>query len=133
MDVLMVTQADHSLLTLLGPHADLQRELERAIVVSSEAMPPDVVTMNSTVVYTGETAGVRRMVRIVYPRATDAAHGLISVLSPIGTALLGLSVGQSIEWDFPGGSRRTLRVDKLVYQPERNLRPAQAIEFTEWR
>jgi regulator of nucleoside diphosphate kinase len=43
------------------------------------------------------------------------------VLSPIGTALLGLSVGQSIQWDFPDGSRRRLRVDELVHQPERQL------------
>ena len=121
---LIITQADHALLTLLGPHADLQAELGRAIVVSSEAVPPDVVTMNSTVVYIDETADVRRAVTIVYPRDADASGGRISVLSLIGTGLLGLSVGQSIEWDFPDGSRRRLRVEQIVHQPERNLRPA---------
>lgn len=120
-DLLIVTQADHALLTLLRPHAALQRELERAIVVSSAALPPDVVTMNSRVVYSDETADVQRMVSIVYPSEADASVGKISVVSPIGTALLGLSVGQAVAWDFPDGSRRRLRVDALVHQPERSL------------
>ena len=120
-DLLIVTQTDRALLAALRPHFELQRELDRAVVVSSEAVPPDVVTMNSRVVYDDETAGVRRVVSIVYPRHADASEGRISVLSPIGTALLGLSVGQSIDWDFPDGSRRTLRVKELVHQPERAL------------
>ena len=77
--------------------------------------------MNSRVVYSDETAGVQRVVSIVYPREADASKGKVSVLSPIGTALLGLSVGQVIAWDFPDGSRRRLRVDELVHQPERSL------------
>jgi regulator of nucleoside diphosphate kinase len=122
MDALIITQADHALLTMLGgSHAELQRELARAVLVSSAAMPPDVVTMNSTVIYRDESADVRRAVTIVYPRDADPAEGRISVLSPIGTALLGLSVGHSIQWDFPDGSRRTLRVDELVHQPEWQL------------
>jgi regulator of nucleoside diphosphate kinase len=122
VNTLIITQADHAVLTMLGgSHAELQRELARAVLVSSGAMPPDVVTMNSTVVYRDETADVRRAVTIVYPRDADPADGRISVLSPIGTALLGLSVGQSIQWDFPDGSRRRLRVDELVHQPERQL------------
>ena len=72
-DALIVTQADHALLALLHPHAALQHELERAIVISSEALPPDVVTMNSRVVYSDETAGVQRVVSIVYPREADAS------------------------------------------------------------
>ena len=121
MGLLIVTQADQALLMQLGPHAELQRELERAIVVSSAALPPDVVTMNSRVVYTDETADVQRVVKIAYPCDADASEGRISVLSPIGTALLGLSVGQSIEWEFPDRSCRTLRVDEILDQPERKL------------
>lgn len=117
-DRLIVTQDDHAMLTLLPPHAALQRELERATVVSSEALPPDVVTMNSKVVYSDETAGVQRLVSIVYPRDAKASDGKVSVLAPIGTALLGLSVGQAIAWDFPDGFRRRLRVNALVHQPE---------------
>lgn len=121
MDILIVTQADRLLLGVLRPHAELQGELDRAVVVSSEAVPPDVVTMNSRVVYTDETSGVQRVVSIVFPSDASASDGKVSVLSPIGTALLGLSVGQAIDWDFPDGSRRRLRVNALVHQPERRL------------
>jgi regulator of nucleoside diphosphate kinase len=120
-DLLIVTQADRALLGVLRPHPELQRELDRASVVSSEAVPPDVVTMNSRVVYSDETAGVQRVVTIVFPGEADAADGKVSVFSPIGSALLGLSAGQAIDWDFPDGSRRRLRVDELVHQPERRL------------
>lgn len=119
--LLIVTQADRLLLGVLRPHAELQGELDRAVVVSSEAVPPDVVTMNSRVVYSDETSDVQRVVTIVFPSDADASEGRVSVLSPIGTALLGLSVGQAIDWDFPDGSRRRLRVDELVHQPERRL------------
>ena len=119
--LLIVTQADRLLLGVLRPHAELQGELDRAVVVSSEAVPPDVVTMNSRVVYSDETSDVQRVVTIVFPSDADASEGRVSVLSPIGTALLGLSVGQALDWDFPDGSRRRLRVDELVYQPERRL------------
>jgi regulator of nucleoside diphosphate kinase len=119
--LLVVTQADRLLLGVLRPHAELQGELDRAVVVSSEAVPPDVVTMNSRVVYSDETSGVQRVVTIVFPGDADASDGKVSVLSPIGTALLGLSVGQAIDWDFPDGSRRRLRVDGVVHQPERRL------------
>jgi regulator of nucleoside diphosphate kinase len=122
-DLLIVTQADQVLLGVLRPHAELQRELDRAIVVASDAVPPDVVTMNSRVRYSDETSGVQRVASIVFPSEADASDCRLSVLSPIGTALLGLSVGQAIDWDFPDGSRRSLRVDELVHQPERRLSP----------
>ena len=118
-DLLIVTDRDLALLTALQPHEQLRSELDRAIVVSSEAVPQDVVTMNSTVLYVDETTGERRAVKIVYPVEADAREGRISVLAPVGTALLGLSLGQPIEWEFPGGRRR-LRVEKMIYQPESN-------------
>lgn len=117
-DLLIITESDFRLLRMLRLHDELQRELERAIVVSSEAVPKDVVTMHSRVLYADETAGERRLVQIVYPTEADAGAGKISVFAPVGTALLGLSVGQSIEWDFPDGSRRRLRVEDVSYQPE---------------
>lgn len=122
-DSIMVTAADRMLLGLLCAHAPLERELDRAIVVSSAAVPPDVVTMNSRVRYTDEYEGVQRTVSLVYPTHADPARGKVSVLAPVGTALLGLSERQSIEWDFPDGFRRRLRLDEVLHQPERSRRP----------
>lgn len=118
-DTIMVTAANMESLNLLRAHAPLRRELERAIVVSSAAVPPDVATMNSRIRYTDEKDGARRAVSLVYPSQADAAKGKVSVLAPVGTALLGLSEGQSIEWDFPDGARRRLKLEQVLFQPER--------------
>lgn len=118
-DLIMVTAGDMAALNLLRAHAPLRRELERAIVVSSAAVPPDVATMNSRIRYTDEKDGARRAVSIVYPSQANAAKGKVSVLAPVGTALLGLSEGQSIAWDFPDGSRRRLKLEQVLYQPQR--------------
>lgn len=114
-DLLMIPEHDYELLVRLKPPAALQRELERAIVVSDEALPPDVVTVNSRVQYTDETTGVRRRVTIVRPHEADGAEGRISVFAPVGSALLGLSAGQSIEWRFPDGVH-LLRVEEVLSQ-----------------
>jgi regulator of nucleoside diphosphate kinase len=74
--------------------------------------------MNSRVRYTDEKDGVSRTVSLVYPTSANAAKGRVSVLAPVGTALLGLSAGESIEWDFPDGSRRRLRLEHVLQQPE---------------
>lgn len=96
----------------------LDAELARAEIVEPEAVPEDVVTMNSDVVYEDAATNVRRTVRVVYPSEADGALGRVSVLAPIGSALLGLCVGQEIEWPTPGGVRR-VRVVRVQYQPER--------------
>jgi len=95
----------------------LDAELRRAQVVEWASVPPDVVTMNTEVVYEDVDTGVRRTVRVVYPRDANSAKGHVSVLAPIGSALLGLRVGQSIEWSLPKGRRR-VRVVEIRYQPE---------------
>jgi len=118
-DLIMLTAADMAELSLLRAYAPLRRELERAIVVSSAAVPPDIATMNSRVRYTDEKNGATRTVSLVYPIEADATKGKVSVLAPVGTALLGLSEGQSIEWDFPDGSRRRLKLEQVVHQPQR--------------
>jgi regulator of nucleoside diphosphate kinase len=92
----------------------LDQELSRAEVV--EQVPPGVVAMNSTVVFEDVETGARREVRLCYPQEARSEAGCISVLAPIGSALLGLSVGQSIDWQVPGGRRR-LRI-VAVPQPE---------------
>ena len=81
-------------------------------------MPPDVVTMDSVVRYRDMHAGVSREVQIVYPEDADAARGKISVLAPVGAALLGLEAGQSIEWTFPGGETRCLLVEDVIHRPQ---------------
>lgn len=95
----------------------LEEELQRATIVARADVPADVVTMNSDVVYEDCATGVRRAVRVVYPKDADAGAGRVSVLAPIGAALLGLRVGQEIEWRVPAGTRR-VRVVDVTYQPE---------------
>lgn len=95
----------------------LSTELHRAVVVPPDRVPADVVTMNSEVVYEDLATGQRRTVRIVYPKDADAHTGRISVLAPIGSALLGLRVGQEIDWQVPTGKKR-IRLVEIRYQPE---------------
>lgn len=94
----------------------LEAELERADIFEPPAMPPDVVTMNSTarVQLAGEEP---KLLTLVYPRDADGAQNRISVLAPIGAALLGLSAGQRIEWPTPAGMA-TLKVLEVTRQPE---------------
>jgi regulator of nucleoside diphosphate kinase len=86
----------------------LAGELDRAILVPPEELPPDVVTMHSRVAFEDMRNGTVREVVLVYPPAADATAGKLSVLAPIGAALLGLRVGDTIEWPLPG--HRTARI-----------------------
>jgi regulator of nucleoside diphosphate kinase len=95
----------------------LESELVRAKVVPPEKMPKDAVTMNSRVVFEDETTGERREITLVYPGKADIDAGRISVLVPVGTALLGLRVGQSIDWELPGGEKRRYRIVAVPFQP----------------
>lgn len=95
----------------------LDEELARAKVVAAREIPGDVVTMNSDVEIEDLVARTKRNVRLVYPEAADATRGWISVLSPLGSALLGLRVNQEFDWVLPQGKRR-LRVVSVPYQPE---------------
>jgi regulator of nucleoside diphosphate kinase len=96
----------------------LADELDRAEVVPAERITGSVVTMNSRVVFRDEESGETREVSLVYPKDSNAEVGRISVLSPIGSALLGLSVGQTIDWPLPRGRLKRIRVVEVVYQPE---------------
>ena len=106
----ILTEADFVGVMALQPHPALQDELERATVVPAEGVPPGVVTMNSRVRYFDEHSGVCREIELVYPENADITDAKVSVLAPVGTALLGLEVGQSIDWPFPSGETRRLRV-----------------------
>jgi len=96
----------------------LESELGDADVVLPSEIPPDVVTMNSRARFVDEGTGEELEMTLVYPRDVDVASGWISVLAPVGAALLGLSVGQSIEWPMPHGGTRRLKVSAILFQPE---------------
>jgi regulator of nucleoside diphosphate kinase len=119
-----LTQADMDrLLALVETRRDsslekLETELLRAKVVPREQIPQDLVTMNSRVLFENETTGERREITLVYPGMADIDSGRISVLAPVGTALLGLRVGQSIDWELPGGETQRFRIIGVPYQPE---------------
>ncbi len=100
----------------------LQQELELATVIDGDQVPPDVITMNSRVRVTDLNTGTRYVFQIVFPRDADIAKNRISVLAPIGTALLGYRAGDHVEWDVPGGRRR-FRIDLVEYQPEADAMP----------
>jgi regulator of nucleoside diphosphate kinase len=119
--MVLITQADFANLSLLQPDAALQRLLESAQVVPSDAMAPDVVTMNTQVVLLDETSREQRVVRVVFPDDADPEAGRISVLEPLGMQLLGASARHVIECDLAGRVRR-LRVEQVLYQPEHSLR-----------
>lgn len=98
---------------------ELERELDRADIVDSKAMPSTVVTMNSKVKFRVSASNDEFCLTLVYPKDVDASGGTISVLAPVGSALLGLSQGDVIEWPRPGGGMLNVRIEEVVYQPER--------------
>lgn len=98
----------------------LEEELARGQLVEPADMPPHIVTMNSRVRCVEELTERVHELQLVFPRDADAASGRISVLAPVGSALLGLGVGDSIEWPVPGGRNLRLRVTEVVWQPEAN-------------
>jgi regulator of nucleoside diphosphate kinase len=105
--------------TTAGDKADaLDAELLRAEVVEPTQVPPDVVTMNSRVVYRDEETGETREVTLSYPQDASLEQGRVSVLAPVGAALLGLSVGQEIDWQLPGGKTKRLHILSVTYQPQ---------------
>lgn len=95
----------------------LEEELERGHVVAAKEVPADVITMNSRALLQDEQTGEQFTYALVFPADADPSKGKLSVLAPVGTAMLGYSVGQTIEWPTPGGMRR-LKVISLLYQPE---------------
>lgn len=102
----------------VSPAAEnLDAELARARVVGLHEVPAEIVTMNSDVLYEDTSSQAQRLVRVVFPKDADADRGWVSVLAPLGSALLGLRVGQEIDWRMPGGVRR-VRVLAVPYQPE---------------
>lgn len=98
---------------------ELFAELDRADIVAPEAMPPDVVTMNSTVKFRENSSGKEFSLTLVYPRDSGQGSDTISILAPVGSALLGLKEGDEIEWPRPGGGFLSVTIIQVLYQPER--------------
>lgn len=99
--------------------AELEAELARAEVVEPRDVPPNVVSMNSTVKFQVESSSEVFSLTLVYPKDMDSSGSKISILAPVGSALLGLSQGDQIEWPKPGGGTLRVRIEEIVYQPER--------------
>lgn len=98
---------------------ELEAELDRAEIVDPEDVPPTVVTMNSTVKFKVNASQEEFCLTLVYPKDMDSSGKTISILAPVGSALLGLSVGDEIEWPKPGGGMLRVRIEEVIYQPER--------------
>src|SRR5690606_8585105 len=96
----------------------LEAELDRAEVLEPYEVPSDVVTMNSRVLVEDLESGEQLSVTLVYPASADFQAGRLSVLAPVGAALLGLRAGQTIEWPLPGGRKKRVRVAAVEWQPE---------------
>ena len=112
-----VNVADAANLSLLGMPDALKRKIDRAVLLPSDEIPPEVVTMLSRVVVADLATAQRRELAVVYPDDVDPAAGRVSVLEALGTALFGASVGETIECETEEGRRR-LRIEEMLYQPE---------------
>jgi regulator of nucleoside diphosphate kinase len=96
---------------------DLEHELDKANIVQSDKIPPSVITMNSRILIKDMDSGEETSYVLVYPEDANLLEDRISILAPIGTAMLGYREGDVIDWKIPDGSVK-LRVEKILYQPE---------------
>jgi regulator of nucleoside diphosphate kinase len=135
---IIVTRPDHERLRRLVDTARLRHrlkerhltalaeDLEEAEVVEPERVPPDVVTMRSRISVRDMVNGELSTYTLSYPVEADLDAGRLSVLAPIGTALLGYREGDVVEWPVPGGLR-VLKIEKLLHQPEAAVHPRRAV------
>jgi len=102
---------------------DLERELNRAQVVPPPEVPSDVVTMHSQARVLDLDTGEEMLFRLVFPEEANVDTGQLSVLAPLGTAILGYRAGDTFKWTVPAGVRN-LKILEVLYQPEANQRQA---------
>ncbi len=95
----------------------LEHELIRGTIVDSKKIPPDVVTMNSKVSIVDVDSGKKKTYSLVFPSKAKIDENRLSILAPLGTALLGYRVGDVIQWDVPSG-KKTFKITNILYQPE---------------
>ncbi len=98
---------------------ELKSELKRAVITESQDIPPDVITMRSQVLLKDLNCEEEMICTLVYPDEADMLEGKISVLAPIGMAILGYRENDRVEWEIPGGTA-ALKVVKVLFQPEAN-------------
>lgn len=125
--IIYITSADQERLEKLvetarhGAQAEyiqkLEEELLRAHIVPADEIPQDVVTMHSRVLLTDLDSGEKLECTLVFPHQADTRQNKISVLAPIGTAMLGYRAGDTFAWQVPRGTRR-MRITRVLYQPE---------------
>jgi regulator of nucleoside diphosphate kinase len=101
---------------------ELRRELDRALVLPTELVPRDVITMGSWVRIRDSADGGVQSYQLVFPREADASTRRVSILAPLGTALLGNAEGDEVEWRMPGGVRR-FRVQRVTQDASRAVAP----------
>ena len=128
---IIVTQLDYQRLRQLVNSGDsrnkssaenlhrLIMEIEKAKKVKSTRIDSDVVTMNTELEFTDLDNNTTRRLKLVYPQQADISRGCVSILAPIGTALLGYKKGDIVKWDVPSGKKRFL-IKEIIYQPEAN-------------
>ena len=97
----------------------LEDELARANVVAPQDVPANVVTMNARVLVIIAPETTATEITLVYPHDFRGDKGQVNVLAPVGAAILGLSEGQEIEWPQPDGHTMKVKIEKVLYQPER--------------
>lgn len=128
------------LMDSLSDHAfpgkdDLEAELARAEIVDPKDIPPTVVTMNSTVRFKIASSTKGFSLTLVYPQDVGVNRGTISILAPVGSALLGLSEGDEIEWPKPGGGVLRVLIEEVTDQPEdadERFRRALSLPVFKW-
>lgn len=125
-DVILITEKDllriKNVLSFQASQEfeNLELELDRAKIISDLEVPPDLVTMNSKVKFLSIPEEKEMTITLVYPSEAKFSEGKVSVLASLGSAILGLRVGQEINWMFPDGKTRTLKIKEVIYQPEAN-------------
>ncbi len=119
----LIGESDQARLRTLMKKSDpetvelLFEELDAATIVPDAELPDDVVTMGSVVTFLDTDSGEQSTVSLVYPHEADAARRCISILAPVGAALIGLRVGETIEWPIPKGGHRRLQVVSVEQPP----------------
>ncbi|MDC9595832.1 nucleoside diphosphate kinase regulator [Xenorhabdus anantnagensis] len=96
----------------------LNNELDRAEIVAPVDIPADVVTMNSEIRFIDLSSNEERVRTLVYPASLQDSTKQLSVMAPLGAALLGLRVDDEITWELPNGEKTRIKVLAIIYQPE---------------